>query len=138
MLARLYAVVKETFDVEINNIYLWSNSAIVLCWIRLEPNTLKTFVANCISEIQKLTAGAAWLHVSSSDNPADMFSKGVNAKELIERQLWWHGPRWIVDQDQWPHQEECSEMPMPELKNLTAITVQANQELIGRYLRIIN
>ena len=42
-------------------------------------------------------------YVSTSQNPADLATRGVPADELIHNNLWWHGPSWLTDHpSQWP------------------------------------
>lgn len=44
-----------------------------------------------------------WRHVISSDNPADIISRGINPSELINSILWWRGPKWLsYYENQWP------------------------------------
>ncbi|GBN90087.1 hypothetical protein AVEN_148487-1 [Araneus ventricosus] len=69
---------------------------IVLCWLQKEPCYLKTFVANRVSEIQRLTNVDQWRHVSSHDNPADLISRGVDPDRLFESSLWWSGPEFLT------------------------------------------
>ncbi|XP_033228872.1 uncharacterized protein LOC117180482 [Belonocnema kinseyi] len=54
LLARLCTAVKQALEIEIKQIYLWSDSTITLNWIDTEPHLLKTFVANRVAEIQNL------------------------------------------------------------------------------------
>lgn len=76
---------------------------VVLQWIRKSPVTLKTFVANKVSEIQDLTATCKWRHVPTADNPADFISRGKTAEELMHLKTWWSGPSWLCEtEDRWP------------------------------------
>ena len=44
-----------------------------------------------------------WNHVASHDNPADVASRGCNADELRDDDLWWNGPSWMKHSaSQWP------------------------------------
>ena len=43
-------------------------------------------------------------HVQSKDNPADLLSRGVKAKKLVEDRLWFNGPDWL-HQQKWPVQK---------------------------------
>lgn len=54
-------------------IFLWSDSAVTLHWIKTSPHKLKTFV-----------------------------SRGLGTKELISNALWFHGPSWLnYKEDKW-------------------------------------
>ncbi|GBN27941.1 hypothetical protein AVEN_216327-1 [Araneus ventricosus] len=55
LLAQLVKRVLCAIKLEINDIYLLSDSSIVLAWIQHEPCELKTFLANRIAVIQELT-----------------------------------------------------------------------------------
>lgn len=80
LLARLYKTVYDALGDRIKEVHLWCDSTIVLSWIRICPTTLKIFVANRVSEIQALGLQEVWRHVPSSDNPADILSRGATMK----------------------------------------------------------
>lgn len=88
---------------------LWSDSTIVLGWIRTSPSLLKTFVCHRVAEIQEHTSSYIWRHVSSKDNPADLLSRGVNPCEVQNCDLWWNGPKWLSqNQSYWPENKQKS------------------------------
>lgn len=72
--------------------YFWSDATIVLHWLNGDPNRLKTFVANRVSKILKLTSPKQWRHVGTHDNPADCATRGLSPIELANFSLWWKGP----------------------------------------------
>ncbi|GFS87804.1 integrase catalytic domain-containing protein [Nephila pilipes] len=74
---------------EISKTYFWSDSKIVLSWIKKQSSQLKTFVANRVTKIQDLSCDEQWCYVSLVDNPADLISPGVNPSKLLESHLWW-------------------------------------------------
>lgn len=80
---QLKAVVKAC-EFEDANITLWSDSTIILSWINKQPDELKVFVANRIRVIQENTRNYKWKHVSLSDNPADLVSRGMKMKDFLE------------------------------------------------------
>ncbi|XP_068735663.1 uncharacterized protein [Montipora capricornis] len=42
-------------------------------------------------------------YVTTTQNPADLATRGVSAEALIDNQLWWHGPSWLSDDEtKWP------------------------------------
>jgi len=55
LLAKLYQEVAKTLGDKVGNVCLWSDSMVVIGWIRNCPSTLKIFVANRVSKIRQLT-----------------------------------------------------------------------------------
>lgn len=106
LLANLYALSKDAYGNRISDVKLWTDSTIVLSWIRMQPCELKTFVANRVAKIQDLTKGIDWNHVSTDENPADLLTKGITADELKRSTLWWHGPLWLTSKFQRPEYME--------------------------------
>ncbi|XP_072761501.1 uncharacterized protein [Anoplolepis gracilipes] len=95
LLAKLSKRVLQMLTVHIDEVYLWSDSTIVLSWIARDSTEWKTFVANRVGEIQRKTKGTKWYHVKSEDNPADLLSRGVNPERLIDKGIWWEGPQFL-------------------------------------------
>jgi hypothetical protein len=82
---------------------LWTDSQIVLAWLNKHPSHWKTFVANKISLIQTELPSATWTHVPIKENPADLATRGARPSELVNNDLWWHGPPWLrLSSDLWP------------------------------------
>ncbi|GJQ81521.1 hypothetical protein Trydic_g4883 [Trypoxylus dichotomus] len=73
----------------------WSDSTIVLTWIRTSSRQLKTFVGNRVSEIQNTTLADDWNHISTNENQADLLSRGALPR-LLHNNLRWHGLSWIL------------------------------------------
>ncbi|XP_074654082.1 uncharacterized protein LOC141908101 [Tubulanus polymorphus] len=82
---------------------LWSDNQAVLTWI-MSPHNMKLdrFVSNRIAEIKRLTGNFQWRYCPSSDNPADIVSRGSNLRCLQDSKLWWHGPEWLPNEELWP------------------------------------
>lgn len=69
---------------------------------RFDDNS-KTFVANRIVEIQRISSNFIWQLESSLGNPADMISRGIETKNLINDHFWWSGPDWLRKNiEHWP------------------------------------
>ncbi|XP_050301535.1 uncharacterized protein LOC126739769 [Anthonomus grandis grandis] len=103
VLARLLDKVLRSLNMKINRCVLWTDSTIVIGWLRTSPNMLQTFISSRVSEIQSLTANQEWRHISSKLNPADVLSRGVSPKQILNLDLWWNGPQFLGgDEDTWP------------------------------------
>nr|CAI5839102.1 unnamed protein product [Callosobruchus analis] len=66
-----------------------------LNWIKSSPHQWKVFVADRVSEIQSLIKTEHWHYIATQDNPADSLSRGINAQDIIDNHLWWHGPHFL-------------------------------------------
>jgi len=63
-----------TLEIESTN--FWSDSQVTLYWLKRDPSTLATFVANRVSKILELSENVVWRHVPTSDHPDDLVSRG--------------------------------------------------------------
>lgn len=97
LLAKLTDKVASILNLElkINSVNLFTDSQIVLCWIKSHSSRWTTFVANRTSQIQELSTNYIWRHVKSSLNPADYISRGLNPEQIINCHLWWYGPEFL-------------------------------------------
>ncbi|XP_072376467.1 uncharacterized protein [Diabrotica undecimpunctata] len=98
-------------------IYMWSDSKIVLSWLKLEPNQLQVFVANRVTKIQSLTSSDSWHYVNTKENAADIASRGIFPESFLESQLWFQGPQFLRQHpDLWPNDSTDEVIELPELK----------------------
>lgn len=97
---------------------LWSDSTVVLSWIKGDPNRWKTFVCNRTTEILQYTTPAQWRHCPGTDNPADHLTRGTFPFQLSSLESWWHGPKWLKhDPKIWPTKDlSCHTQPFVEVE----------------------
>ncbi|XP_045453733.1 uncharacterized protein LOC123663035 [Melitaea cinxia] len=120
LLARLLNHVMSTLcpSVNIATVYAWTDSQIVLCWLKTSVHTLEVFVANRVSQIQKSETPLIWRHVPGEVNPADCASRGCMAPFLVEHSLWW-GPEWLTrSESNWPRTPALDTVTLPGLRTL--------------------
>ncbi|XP_053596567.1 uncharacterized protein LOC128668212 [Microplitis demolitor] len=116
LLSRLYDVAIKTLLLDIKDVFLWSDSTITLHWINTPPHLLKTFVANRVAEIQRLSNRCHWRRVSSQDNPADSISRGQTPAEFVANSIWQTGPSWLqCEPSTWP-KGALPSIDIPEMK----------------------
>ncbi|XP_043498687.1 uncharacterized protein LOC122521991 [Polistes fuscatus] len=119
-LARLYREVRTSCGLKPNKIIFWSDSMIVLGWLKRSSNTLKLYAANRVREIQDICVGITWRHVRTENNPANALSRGQLPREFIKNDSWFHGPSWLRrPESEWPTQVEIKIDELPEIKKLS-------------------
>lgn len=103
--------------------YFWTDSTGVLRWIHSSPTTWTTYVANRVSRIHTLTDPCQWRHVSGTENPADLISRGIMPETIMQNDFWWCGPTWLrQEQESWPNAPESSVLTQVEKeKRRTAV-----------------
>ena len=79
------------------DIQCWLNSTVALHWMR-DQGEYRQFVTNRVRKIQS-RPNTQWRHVPSSENPADLGSRGGSVTDV---QLWWRGPEWLAHLTSWP------------------------------------
>ncbi|GFX27762.1 integrase catalytic domain-containing protein, partial [Trichonephila clavipes] len=104
LLLKVVHRVKQALKLNVTNTFLWSDSMIVLSWIRKRSYQLKTFVANRIATIQEMTSSEQWRYVATEDNPADFVSRGMDSLKLKTCELWWNGPKFLMS-NQYPQRQ---------------------------------
>ena len=72
---RMFKMLREELELNIFRTYLWTDSEIVMHYLRNEKRRLLTFVANRVEEIKGHTLAEDWHHVPGSLNPADYVSQ---------------------------------------------------------------
>lgn len=132
MLADQLEIILKTCEFNTSSVTLWSDSLIVLYWIKNQTNELKTFVSNRIKIIHEKTKHFQWKHVRSADNPADLVSRGLEVQDFLRSELWLYGPTWLkLCENQWPTTKlivsaQEKEEILKECKTIKQIESKAN------------
>ena len=113
LLARLYNETIAALPLKIDRKIFWSDSTIVLQRLKKSPQSLPTFEANRVREIQTLEREIEWRHVRSQDNPADSLSRGQYPIEFSHNNMWFSGPKWLRRSESlWPSHEHQTNTPI--------------------------
>lgn len=76
----------------------YTDSLVVLYWIKGTDKDWKPFVNNGVVEIRNHVSPEKWNHCPGLSNPADLPSRGLSLLELAVSQLWRKGPPWLYEQ----------------------------------------
>ena len=86
----------------------WTDSQVVLAYIRSNSKRFKVFIATRIHQIKESTRVNQWYYVSSKENPADNASRGLDPRKKTSNSQWFHGPSFLWQVESlWPS-KECS------------------------------
>ena len=110
----------------------WTDSKVVLGYIKNDSKRFHVFVANRVQQIRDQTSPSQWRHVDTKCNLADDASRGITAKELIESSRWISGPELLwMPEDQWPQPLEDQDLVSlsddPEVKKVTSCATSTQE-----------
>lgn len=128
--SKLIFEVSQVMKVPKKNLYAWSDSTVVLAWLRGFPNRWTTFVSNRVSEILTMLDCDQWRHVSTNFNPADCASRGIHPSELSEHELWWHGPDWLYSPQQKHVEEEYKTHEEEKVTKVLTAIIPGKEEFL--------
>ena len=103
MMGMLLAANLAKFCLEAMNNYpfkkkiIWSDSKVALAQCSASKSNKNTFVHNRVIQIRELCEGFEINYVNSNENPADLTTKPISAKNLQSNELWKSGPKWLID-----------------------------------------
>lgn len=124
LLAHLIQAVRNTLHIKTDSVHAWSDSKIVLAWLRSDPRRWQVFVSNRVSVIQSILPVENWHHVDGKQNPSDCASRGILPSELVAHDLWWHGPPWLRSCELPVHEiNPINEEELPESRKTSSFVV---------------
>ncbi|XP_048270106.1 uncharacterized protein LOC125386964 [Bombus terrestris] len=141
LLASLATTVLQALPSNISRTVYWTDSTIVLHWINTSPHTLKTFVAKRVTEIQQKTHTSDWRYIPTTDNPADLISRGQSPQDFLRSTIWQHGPEWLQQPEKyWPSWNPVPLVEIPEQKKATyeirTLRTDRNSAVKGKLQRL--
>ena len=91
-------MLKSELDIE-DKFYYYTDSEILIGYINKEARRFHVYVGNRVQHIQDRSSLGDWFHVPGKENPADEALRGLTAKELLENDGWFTGPKFLWQQD---------------------------------------
>jgi len=139
---KLYQLVSHELDIKIDNRYFWTDSMIVLGYVRNDTKRFKTYVANRLATIRDVTSPDEWRYVPSRLNPGDLASRGLHPSDTNRLAYWLHGPEFLLkDESQWPEITNSVVVSDDDVELKLSTTANVTQgerstglnDLLGRY-----
>ncbi|XP_063965022.1 uncharacterized protein LOC135156447 [Lytechinus pictus] len=107
---KLDAFLRRELEIPIKRSVYWTDSTIVLQYIRNEDKRFHTFVANRIAAIRDQSVPSQWHYIKTQCNPADDVTRSMTADELKANSRWLVGPNFIQqNENEWPDDPTTTE-----------------------------
>ncbi|KAL4153798.1 hypothetical protein QTP88_001631 [Uroleucon formosanum] len=139
LLARWLNRIRGILAAQLNivDIRAWSDSMIVLSWLKVPHESVKVYVSNRVNQVRTLLPDCRWQHIDSGNNPADCASRGVMPAVLSQLDLYWRGPQIAYDDpsvwdDSRPSLPLC-ELPELRLASCAALVDDVPNEWFTRF-----
>ena len=91
--------------------FYWTDSTVVLGYLKNESRRFHLFVANRVRMILNHSTKSQWRYVETKMNPADDASRGINITRYLKNKRWFEGPSFL--------QQPLQELRAPDATNLT-------------------
>lgn len=123
-------LLKEEFGSADTEEFFWTNSKMVLGYIKNEARRFHTFVANRIQKIQLSSAPHKWRYVPPKENPANHASRGLTTSELLSS-TWLTGPKFLWNKEMKLPEDEIPELTIgdPEVRSALALTTRTTEQV---------
>jgi len=92
-------IVSDHLDIPLCDIEYYTDSKVVLGYIRNETRRFYTYVSNRVDRIRRLSSPSKWNFVPTDLNPADLGTRCNTSAEDIKESFWLQGPEWLRRRD---------------------------------------
>ena len=92
-------IIKE-INMPIQNVFFWTDSTLVLQYLKNERHCFKAYVANKVMEIFLMMTASQWHHIETKENPANICRRGVAtvhelSTETGSSKSWYKGSNFL-------------------------------------------
>ena len=95
--------------------------------------------------MEKITARVKkdqWRYVNTSCNPANILSRGIQPKDLLQMKTWWKGPPWLqLSLQDWPRRPDINfDRELPDLRKTVLLVLPPEEEFgikFSSYVRLL-
>ena len=84
----------KELDIEIHSVTFYTDSKVVLGYIKNDIRRFHIYVANRVQAIRDVSEPSQWTYIDTSTNPADLATRGITVKVLQESD-WLRGPSFL-------------------------------------------
>ena len=118
--ARSDTLLRSELRLDLLPSYFWTDSQIVISYLKNDSSRFHVFVGNRVSEITSLTDASQWHHIAGVHNPADLITRQQHP-ESMDMKKWLHGPEFLSKaKNEWQQGNDEFELSSddPEVKQV--------------------
>ncbi len=98
LLAELLKRVATNLQLPVEDSLAFTDSMIVLGWLRQSKDNLMVFVRERVRKITEILPADKWNHVPGEENPADLGTRGLTVPQFLQGNLWLKGPSFLCNE----------------------------------------
>eukprot|EP00057_Strongylocentrotus_purpuratus_P004676 XP_003729220.2 PREDICTED: uncharacterized protein LOC100890809 [Strongylocentrotus purpuratus] len=127
---RMSSFLRTELGLKFDREVFWTDSRVVLGYIKNESRCFHVFVANRVRQIRDESSPLQWRHIGTKVNPADGASRGLMVDQ-VESSKWLAGPDFLWEKEipDEGKEEDVDLSKDPEVKSQTHASVQKVDEL---------
>ena len=93
--ARVSASLREELEYDQITKVFYTDSQVVLGYIKNDARRFHVFVANRVQQIRENSTPDQWKYIETNENPADESSRGLSPQYLVNNSRWLRGPPFL-------------------------------------------
>ena len=127
---KVASLLKSELEYNCISEFYWTDSRVVLGYIKNDVRRFHVFVANRVQLIRSSSDVTSWRYVDTNNNPADDASRGLDCSRVSSSHRWFNGADflWSTEQ-QWPQDlqgafisDDDAEVRRPKVSRATNVT----------------
>ncbi len=130
---KIGAFLQRELDIDNMTTYYWTDSKVALGYITNDARRFHVYVANRVQHIRDNSEVHSWNYVRTEQNPADIASRGISARDIVNNTLWWKGPNFLQSKESLPVSDtrESVNPQDPELRKAPVHMVHSTSSFVA-------
>ncbi|XP_068240855.1 uncharacterized protein [Palaemon carinicauda] len=115
-------ILKE-LEFTVGKVVYYTDSTTVLHYIHSNTKRFPVFLANRVRVTKDYSQPEQRRYVNSSDNPADVASRGISVHPFLQYDEWFHGPSLIASDYLPSHEYVCADCVDDKSEHVSVVTI---------------
>ena len=137
---RVSASLREELEYDQITEVFYTDSQVVLGYIKNDARRFHVFVANRVQQIRENSTPNQWKYIEPKENPAGESSRGLSPQDLVNNSRWPSGPPFIWERELPNRNEEMNLDISPddlEVKKVLVFATKTHPERMANHFRTL-